>query len=328
MNLSLRRLLLAALEYSHLILFALVFLGFSLTSSRFFTGDNLVNILIQSSSMAIVAMGMTFVLLTAGIDLSVGSIMFVSAVIAGKMVLAGYPMALAFAVILSIGIVYGALNALLITRLHVIPFIVTLATLYIGRGFGLWISETRVMNLPDRLQQLGTGWVAGLPVPIWIFLLVLLISYLTLSWTTFGRRIYAIGNDPEAAKKAGINTAGLLFSVYVISGFLAALGGLVSVAQLGSVAPKFGEQREFAAIAAAVLGGTSLFGGRGNVFGTVLGAILIQTVENGLVIMNANVYIYPLVTSSIIFLAVMIDSMRNLHLTKLRRKKIRIEHEA
>ena len=189
--------------------------------------------------------------------------MFLSAVVAGKMVLAGSSLVSAFVVILFIGLAFGAVNAVLITRLHVIPFIVTLATLYIGRGLGLFISETRAMNLPDRLQQIGTSWIGGIPVPVWILLIVLAISWWALAWTAFGRRIYAIGNDIEAARKAGIHTGGLLFSVYVISGFLAALGGLVSVAQLGSVAPKFGEQREFAAIAAAVLEGgpVSLAGG-------------------------------------------------------------------
>ncbi|MFB3784824.1 MAG: ABC transporter permease [bacterium] len=299
---------------------------FGYQSPAFLTFGNFVNILIQSSSMAIAAIGMTFVLLTAGIDLSIGSIMFLSAVIAGKMVLSGYALPWVLAAALITGLACGGVNAWLITRMGLIPFIVTLAAQYIGRGLGLWISQTRAMNLPGGLVRVGTARIAGLPVPVLIFLLVLAGAYIVLERTPFGRRIYAAGYDLDVAQKAGIDTRAVLFSVYLICGALAALSGIVSVAQLGAVSPKFGEQREFAAISAAVLGGTSLFGGRGHVFpGTVLGAVLIQTVENGLVIMNADPYLYPLITSAIIFLAVMMDSLRHHRLTQMKRKKIRVE---
>jgi ribose transport system permease protein len=300
------------LRRASLLLFAAVFAAFGLLSPKFLEAQNLVNILIQSSSIAITAIGMTFVLLTAGIDLSVGSVMFMTAVVAGKMVLRGQPLPAAIAVVLLVGLVYGALNAVLITRLAIPAFIVTLGTLYLGRGFGLWMTETRAMNLPENLLQIGAARVIGVPVPILVFLLVLAVTHVVLTRTPFGRQIYATGNDRETAQKAGINTARVIFLVYVVSGVCAAIGGLVSVAQLGAVSPTFGNQREFAAVAAAVLGGTSLFGGRGKVFpGTVVGAVLIQTVENGLVIINADPYLYPLVMSSIIFLAVLTDSLRH-----------------
>jgi ribose transport system permease protein len=150
---------------------------------------------------------------------------------------------------------------------------------------------------------------------------VLAAAHVVLTESPFGRQIYATGNDREAAEKAGINTSRIIFFAYVVSGLCAAIGGLISVAQLGAVSPTFGNQREFAAVAAAVLGGTSLFGGRGKVFpGTVIGAILIQTVENGLVIINTDPYLYPLVMSSIIFLAVFTDSLRHSLWQKLRRQ--------
>ena len=314
------------LNHAPLALFALVLAVFGILAPQFFTAQNFTNIAVQSSSTAIVAIGMTFVLLTAGVDLSVGAIMFIGAAVAGKMVLAGQPFALALAAMLGVGAACGAANALLITRLGVMPFVVTLATLYIGRGLALWITQTRAMNLPEAFLQLGAVKLAGIPLPIVLFAAVLALAHFTLTRTPFGRQIYAVGADPDAAQKAGLDTRRILLGVYLVGGVCAALGGIISLAQIGAVSPKFGEGREFTAIAAAVLGGTSLFGGRGRVFpGTVIGALLIQSVENGLVILNADPYLYPLITSAIIFLAVLLDSVRNQMMARLGRRKIRVE---
>jgi ribose transport system permease protein len=320
---------LLALNSAPLLLFVGVFLVFGSFSPKFLEPLNLVNILIQSSSTAIVAIGMTFVLLTAGVDLSVGALMFVAAAVAGKMTLHGAPLWLALAVIILIGLVCGLVNAFFITRLRIAAFIVTLATLYLGRGFALWLTETRAMNLPDNFLLLGTTRLAGVPLPVLILAGTLLVAHVVLTRTPFGRQIYAVGQNVETARKAGINTNRILMSVYVISGGCAAVGGIVSLAQLGAVSPTFGLNKEFGAIAAAVLGGTSLFGGRGKVFpGTLLGAVLIQSVENGLVIVNADPYLYPLITSAIIFLAVLIDSARTGLLAKWSRRRIRVEESA
>ncbi len=316
----------ALLGNAPLVLFAIVLALFGVLAPQFFTAQNLTNIAVQASSTAIVAIGMTFVLLTAGVDLSVGAIMFIGAAVAGKMVLAGQPFALALAAMLGIGAACGAVNALLITRLGVMPFVVTLATLYVGRGFALWVTQTRAMNLPESFLQLGAVKLAGIPLPIVLFAAVLLLAHLTLTCTTFGRHIYAVGADPDAALKAGLNSRRILLGVYLVCGVCAALGGIISLAQIGAVSPKFGENREFTAIAAAVLGGASLFGGRGRVFpGTVIGALLIQSVENGLVILNADPYLYPLITSAIIFLAVLLDSLRNHMVARLGQRQIRVE---
>jgi len=326
MSLSRTHPFLLVLNNASVVLFVVVLTAFGLLSPKFLTAPNLVNILIQSSSTAIVAIGMTFVLLTAGVDLSVGAIMFVAAAVAGKMVLGGAPLWLALVVILLIGLVSGVINAFFITQLRIIAFVVTLATLYLGRGFALWFTETRAMNLPPSFLALGTDKLLGVPLPIVIFVFVLATAHLVLTHTPFGRQIYAVGQDLEAARKAGIRTDRILASVYVISGLCAAIGGILSLAQLGAVSPTFGSNKEFTAIAAAVLGGTSLFGGRGQVFpGTVLGAVLIQSVENGLVILNADPYLYPLVTSAIIFVAVLTDSLRSALLARLSRRHIRIE---
>lgn len=316
---------LTALNAAPGLLLAMVALVFGLQSDRFLTAANAANILVQSASTAIVAIGMTFVLLTAGVDLSVGAIMFVAAAVAGKLVLGGAPLWLALLVIVVIGVLFGVINAFFVVRLRIVAFIVTLATLYLGRGFALWLTETRAMNLPESFLMLGTARVAGVPAPILVFAAVLAAAHLVLTRTPFGRQVHAVGHNLDRARKAGINTGLVLAAVYVISGFCAALGGIVSLAQLGAVSPTFGNQKEFAAIAAAVLGGTSLFGGRGNVFpGTVLGAVLIQTVENGLVIVQADPYLYPLITSTVIFVAVWLDSSRTQLLARWTRRQIRV----
>ena len=329
MSISRQRLLLPVLNHATLILFGVVLAVFGLLSPKFFTAGNLANLLVQASSTAVVGVGMTFVLLTAGVDLSVGAIMFVAAAVAGKLVLGGASLPVALFAIVGVGLLAGALNAMLVTRLGILAFIATLGTLYVGRGFGLWLTQTRAMNLPDSFLALGTARLGGIPLPLVVSAIVVALAHVTLTRTPFGRQIYAVGNNLEAAKKAGLNTRRLLAAVYVLSGLCAALGGILSLAQLGAVSPTFGTNREFTAIAAAVLGGTSLLGGRGGVFpGTVLGAVLIQSVENGLVILNADPYLYPLVTAAIIFLAVLLDSTGSRLLAHWGRRRIYFEEEA
>jgi ribose transport system permease protein len=300
------------LDFAPWLLFGGVLAFFGVQSSKFLEPRNLVNIVVQASSTGIVAVGMTFVLLTAGVDLSVGAIMFVAAAVAGKMILSGLPLPLALLAMLAVGVVFSAFNAFFITRVRVAAFIVTLATLFIGRGLGLRITETRAMNLPDSFLELGAARLLGVPLPAWLFAGILAAAHLVLTRTPFGRQVFAVGYDLEAARKAGLRTGRILAAVYLISGVCAAIAAMVTLGQLGAVSPKFGEQKEFAAIAAAVLGGTSLFGGRGNVLpGTLLGALLIQTILNGLVILNANPHLYPMVTAAIVLSAVLVESLRN-----------------
>jgi ribose transport system permease protein len=321
--------LLRLLDFAPVALFAIVLLAFGVQSDKFLTRENLTQILIQASSTAVVGVGMTFVLVTAGVDLSVGAIMFVGAGIAGRMALAGQPLPLCLLVMLGVGLAGGAVNALLITRFRLVAFITTLATLYIGRGLGRWITQTRAMNLPDSFLALGSAKWLGVPAPLWIAGTVVLIAQLVLAQTPFGRQLYALGNNLEAAKKAGLRTTRLLAAAYIICGVCAGLGGILALSQLGAVSPKFGELYEFDAITAAVLGGTSLFGGRGSVFpGTVLGAVLLKSVFNGLVIVQAEPYLYPLITSGIIFVAVLFDSLRTDLVTRFSRRKIRVEEHA
>jgi ribose/xylose/arabinose/galactoside ABC-type transport system permease subunit len=321
-------LMLRLLQGAPIILFIVVFAVFGALAPRFFELQSVENIIKQASYIGIVAVGMTFVLLTAGIDLSVGSNMYLSAVVAGKLMLDyNAPLWLGLLVAVGVGLLFGLVNAIAITRLQIIPFIVTLGTLAIGRGLGLTISQSEGINYPSAITAMGSTRLFGfVPVLIVIFAVVVFVAHLTLTQTTFGRQVYAVGNDLEAAKKAGINTNRVLALVYLISGMCAAIGGVVLVAQFGIVTAGFGDKDEFDAIAAVVLGGASLFGGRGSVFpGTVLGAVLVQMVLAGLIFTKVDIYLQPLVFSAIIFVAVLIDSLRNTHITKLERRNIRVE---
>ncbi|MBV9637719.1 MAG: ABC transporter permease [Methylobacteriaceae bacterium] len=318
------RLQLLLLQYAPLLLFIVLLVVFGLLSGRFLTTANFVNILIQSAHVAIIAIGMTFVLLVAGVDLSVGANMYVSVAVLG-LYLKGLPVAASFPITALVGILFGAVNALIITQLRVAAFITTLATMFVGRGLALYMSGTKMVGFNDQILALGRTSYLGIPYAIWAFALVFLIAFVVLRETPFGRQIYAVGADPEAATKAGIDVRRIVFSVYCICGLCAAIGGVVSASQVAVASSTFGYQKEFAVIAAAVLGGTSLFGGRGGVLGTVFGAVLIQTVESGLVMTNADPYLYPLVISVIIFLAVLVDSLRTGLLERLERRQIRVE---
>ena len=328
MRKSRARILVVALRHTPLILFGLIFVVFGLLSPRFLSYQSFENIVKQASYIGIMAVGMTFVLLTAGIDLSVGSNMYLSAVVAGLLIKHyNLPVALALVACLAVGLLFGIVNALAIEKLKIVPFVATLGTLWIGRGLGWWLTGSVLVEFPESVTRIGAQRLFGIvPLPVVVFAVVVLCASVLLRSTALGRQIYAVGNDIEAAKKAGIDTARVRGTAFVICGFLAALGGFISVAQLGIVNAGFGEYREFDAIAAAVLGGASLFGGVGSVFpGTVLGAVLIQMVTIGLVSAQVDLYLQPLVAAGIIFLVVFLDSFRTKQLAKLSRRNIRVE---
>jgi ribose transport system permease protein len=238
----------------------------------------------------------------------------------------------AAAAMVAVGLAWGLVNALCVTRLKMTPFIVTLAMLFIGRGLGLWITQTRPINLPDAFRRLATSEWLGLPAPVWMMAAVAFASHLALMRTPFGRQVCAIGADAAAARKAGVPVLRNIALVYIVCGGCAALAGLITLAQLSAVSPTLGEGRELDAIAAAVLGGVSLFGGRGGAVGAALGAILIQTIFYGLTTLDADPalnldidpYYYRLITSAIIFSAVLIDSVRQTLLAARRRRTIRV----
>jgi ribose transport system permease protein len=321
---------LTLLQQAPLLLFVLVFVTFGLLEPSFLRPTTLELIAYQAAFTGILAVGMTFVLLTAGIDLSVGATMYVAAVVMGELLGAESSLLLALLICIAVGLIIGLVNGTIIARLGVVPFVVTLAILFIGRGFGVFVSGSRAVQFPDSVLRFAA---ARLPTPVWdipapilVFALVVAVAHLVLTRTTFGRQVYAVGNDVEAAAKSGIRTRRLLLLVYVICAVCAGLATLVAAGQLGDASPGFGEQKEFDAIAAAVLGGTSLFGGRGTIFpGTVIGALLIQTVAVGLVFTRIDIYYLDMVTALTIFVAVLLDALRNAKVRSLERRFIRAD---
>jgi ribose/xylose/arabinose/galactoside ABC-type transport system permease subunit len=313
------------LRYAAILVFLVIFVIFSLFAPRFFTGDNVINILTNASYIGIVAVGITFVLLTGGIDLSVGSNMYLSGIVAGLLMqVHSFPIWLAIICALGVGFLIGAFNAFTITKLKVVPFVVTLGMLVAVRGGGLFLTNSKAVNFPESVTLMGATDVFGfLPLTVIIFLGVVLVAHIVLNYTQFGRHLYAVGNDEEAAEKAGINSQAVIAKAYMICGSLAALGGFVSVAQLGIINSGFGDGDELDAIAASILGGTSLFGGIGSVLpGTLLGTVMIQMIQAGLVFTKVDLYIQPLVMALVIFIAVYLDRVRGNELEKLQRRSI------
>ncbi len=294
------------LTHAPLLLLVLTWTVLGILQPAFLSGESLLNLLRQSASPIVAATGMTVVLIIGGVDLSLGAAMFLAAALAGKMAAAGQPLFSCAIVMLAAGGTFGALNAAAVTRLRVPAFAVTLAMLFLGRGLALEITKTRAINLPEEFLDLGRPAVAITVAAVTVILVQLL-----LSGTAAGRHLYAFGQNPDAVKNSGISPTRLTFLAFIVCGVCAGLAALLTLGQLGTVSPKFGETREFTAIAAAALGGSSLFGGRGSVFpGTVAGALLMQSIESGLVMLNANPYAYPMWISAVLLAAVLLDSLR------------------
>lgn len=311
-----------------ILIFVALFLYFGLQAPRFLGLDSIANIVKQASFIGIIAVGMTFVLLTAGIDLSVGSNMYLSAMSAAYLMQVPalqntWGVALALVAGLLTGTLFGAINAFCVVVLRITPFLVTLATLVAGRGLGTAITESFGLELPAPYLAFGASNLFGIPMPIVVFAIVVVAAHVVLSRTQFGRQIYAVGADAEAARKAGIAVDRIVFGVYVICGFCAAVGGVTLIALIGRLNQTFGVGKEFDVITAAVLGGTSLFGGVGQAFGAVIGSTLVQTVQSGMIFIGVNLYLQPMVLAGIIFLAVLIDAIRSARLEKLRRRMLR-----
>jgi ribose transport system permease protein len=318
------RLMDLAVRHATYVIFGAVLIYYGLQAPAFLMPESLANIVKQSSFIGIAAIGMTFVLLTGGIDLSVGSVMFLAPLIAGyAMRELGVPVPVGFLVAVGAGLAMGLINALFIVYLKVIPFIVTLATLFLFRGFGTWLTSSTAFDFNEDFRAFGLSSVLGIPTPILIFAALAGVAHVVLAHTTFGRQIYAIGNDREAARKAGVNLRTVEMRVYVISSVCAAISGFVLIAQIGRLDAGFGEGREFDVIAAAVLGGASLFGGVGSVFGAVVGATLIQTVKLGLVFTGVNLYLQPMMQGAIIILAVLADGIRERRMLAMQKRTIR-----
>lgn len=259
----------------------------SLLSPRFLTSSNLINVVRQASINGIIAVGMTLVILTGGIDLSVGSVLAFTGVVAASLVTAGQPSALAMVSALILGSLLGMLNGAAVAYLRIPPFIATLGMMTVARGLALSYTQGRpITGFPESFRWLGAGWIGPLPVPILVMALVFGLGGFLLSYTVFGERLLAIGNNPAAARATGIPLWQHLVLTYGLSGFLAALAGLILIGRLDSAPPTLGVGYEFDAIAAVVIGGTRLSGGEGWLGGTLIGALIIGVLNNGINLLN------------------------------------------
>ncbi len=308
-------------KYGILMALVLICVILSLANEYFLTGRNFVNVLRQASINGILAIGMTFVILTRGIDLSVGSVVALAGVVSASFAttsataaIAGapYPALLALAVGIAVGIAAGWINGWIVARHKVPAFVVTLGMLSAARGLTLIYSGGKpVQALTPGYRYVGTADIAGIPMPVILFAIVFAVSLFVLNTTRFGRRIYAAGGNPHAARVSGISVARVKITVYMISGGLAGLAGMILAARTGSALPQAGIAYELDAIAAVVIGGTSLSGGIGKVTGTLIGALLIAVVNNGLDLMGVESYYQQVIKGGLIVAAVMLDRARH-----------------
>ncbi|PKG45057.1 ribose ABC transporter permease [Planococcus sp. MB-3u-09] len=276
----------------------------------FLSMSNILNVLRQVSINALIAFGMTFVILTGGIDLSVGSILALTGAVTAGMMASGIDPILAMLLGLFLGAVLGAINGVIIAKGKVAPFIATLATMTIYRGLTLVYTEGRpISGLGDSMafQMLGKGYFLGIPVPVVTMLISFGILYFILKKTTFGRRVYAVGGNEEASVLSGINADRIKIYVYSLVGALAGLASLILTSRLNSAQPTAGQMFELDAIAAVVLGGTSLTGGRGWIVGTLIGALIIGVLNNGLNLIGVSSFFQQVVKGAVILLAVLLD---------------------
>ncbi len=283
-------------------------------SPSFIQTGNMLNVGRQVALFGIVSVGMTFVILTRGIDLSVGSIVGVVSVATALMLSSGVPIPLAMISALGMGAVFGAINGAGVVFFGMPPFIMTLGTLVMGRGIAMTIANGEPKTLgdaSDAFSYLGSGFLFGIPVPIWIFVAIAAAAFVILRHTPFGRQIYAVGSNTEAARLAGINVPRVLMSVYAISGVLSGLTALVFVSRLTVGEPTAGTNLELEAISIVVIGGTSLFGGEGGVIGTVIGAAIIAVMANILNLLGISPFTQQIVKGAIIIAAVMFEVYRH-----------------
>ena len=310
-------------EYGAFIALALPVVVLSVIEPSFRAPSNLMNLLRQASFNGLIAFGMTLVILSDGIDLSVGSVFALSAIICAELLVSGMPAVLAVLIALVVGTALGAISGLLVTKGRLQPFIATLITMTAYRGVAKIITDGKpISQLANSassgeffFKAMGKGSVLiaetiKIPIPAIILVLAFLIVYFVLNKTTFGRRIYATGSNAKCAKLVGVDTAKIKMACYGISGFLASLAGLMMCSRLNSAQPTFGDGYELDAIAATALGGTSMSGGRGKITGTIAGVLIIAVLNNGLNIMDVSSYYQEVIKALVILVAVLSDRKR------------------
>ena len=298
-----------ALRYAMVLVMLLVIAYFSYRSARFGTVDNLVTILVAAAPFALIALGQTLVILTGGIDLSVGSVIAASAM-AGAATAKANPgqVWLTVVVAMMVGLAVGCVNGILVSRINVPPFIATLGTLTAGSGMAYVIGGGAPINgLPPEFGSIANTKILGLQIPVLLMIVGIIALAVVMKRTTYGMRVYAVGGNRNAAEIAGINTRNVLFSVYALSGLLAGISGVMLASRVISGPPNLGQGYELDAIAAVVIGGASLMGGRGTIWGTALGLLMIQTLNNGLDILLVPSYWQDVIKGVLIVFAVAVD---------------------
>ncbi|KZY63811.1 ribose ABC transporter permease [Oleiphilus sp. HI0067] len=301
------------IEQKSLIALLLLIVVVSFLNPNFFTVDNLLNILRQTSVNAIIAVGMTFVILTAGIDLSVGSVLALCGAICASMIGLEVPVMIAVPASLLAGALLGAISGVIVSKGRVQAFIATLVTMTLLRGVTLVYTDGRPISTgftdtADSFAWFGTGYAFGIPVPVWIMVVVFGAGWYVLNHTRFGRYVYALGGNEAATRLSGINIDRIKIGVYAICGFLAALAGIIVTSRLSSAQPTAGMGYELDAIAAVVLGGTSLMGGKGRIIGTLIGALIIGFLNNALNLLDVSSYYQMIAKAVVILLAVLVDN--------------------
>jgi ribose/xylose/arabinose/galactoside ABC-type transport system permease subunit len=299
-------------------LIGLILLGgvLSVLTPYFLTVSNLLNIAEQTSINAIVAVGMTFVILSGGIDLSVGSIVALSGVVLGMALRDQQPVALAILIALAIGVICGQINGILIDRGRLPPFIVTLGMMSIARGAALVITEGRpISGFDPAFRAIATARIGFVPAPVLLMAAVYLVAHFVLTRTVFGRYVYAIGGNEEATRLSGVRIHLHKTAIYAVSGLTSAVAAIILTARLNSAQPIAGMMYELDAIAATVIGGTSLMGGEGSLGGTLVGALIMGVLRNGLNLLGVSSFLQQIVIGGVIVGAVLVDTVLKRHRT-------------
>lgn len=302
-----------AREMSVFLALLLVSAGIAMATPYFLTTDNLMGVFRSFSTTAIMSIGMVMVIITGGIDLSVGSVMGLSGLVTALAFQNGFSTLASVSCGLGVGFLFGLTNGLLVTAGRLPPFIATLGTLSIGRGLMYIVTKGVPVTpeTPDIFNSIGQGYVGYVPAPVIIMLVLAVIFSVIMAFTIFGRHVYATGGNEQAAWLSGVNTSRVKLSVYTLSGTISALAGVVAFSRYLSAEPASGFGVELDVIAAAAIGGASLAGGIGSVQGTILGAALTGIIANGVVLMNINTYAQQAITGAVILIAVSIDVWRH-----------------
>lgn len=283
----------------------------SLSSEFFLTSKNIFNVLRQFSVIAILAVGQALIIITGGIDLSVGSLVGLMGVVTALLAGTGLPAWVIFVAVILAGCIAGSINGLLVTKVRINPFIVTLGMLSIAKGVALLITGGMPISIDNSITYLGSGYIGAVPVPVIIMFLIVMIGHIFATRTLFGRNIYAVGNNERAAKLSGIRVDRVKIMVFVIMGALCALSGMIMSGNLSTAEPAAAEGYELDVIAAVVIGGASLAGGQGSIIGVILGAAIMGVLRNGFVLLEVSAYWQVVTIGLVIIAAVALDSLKN-----------------